>query len=96
MSVYISIGIEFFMYALDPVALDYMNGIIVTFHDKLKSIPIYNNIFLSKITTIVLLCIASMGTKAKKNLEFNAKKDGSNTAFLWTCDGYSLYYNLLY
>lgn len=74
MSVYISIGIEFFMYALDPVALDYMNGIIVTFHDKLKSIPIYNNIFLSKITTIVLLCIASMGTKAKKNLEFNAKK----------------------
>ena len=23
MSVYISIGIEFFMYALDPVALDY-------------------------------------------------------------------------
>lgn len=74
MSVYISIGIEFFMYTLDPVALDYMNGIIVTFHDKLKSIPIYNNIFLSKITTIVLLCIASMGTKAKKNLEFNAKK----------------------
>ena len=74
MSVYISIGIEFFMYALDPVALDYMNGIIVTFHDKLKSIPIYNNIFLSKITTIVLLCIASMGTKAKKNLDFNAKK----------------------
>ena len=62
------------MYALDPVALDYMNGIIVTFHEKLKSIPIYNNIFLSKITTIVLLCIASMGTKAKKNLEFNAKK----------------------
>ena len=74
MSVYISIGIEFFMYALDPVALDYMNGIIVTFHEKLKSIPIYNDIFLSKITTIVLLCIASMGTKAKKNLEFNAKK----------------------
>ena len=74
MSVYISIGIEFFMYALDPVALDYMNGIIVTFHEKLKSIPIYNNIFLSKITTIVLLCIASMGTKAKKNLDFNAKK----------------------
>lgn len=74
MSVYISIGIEFFMYALDPVALDYMNGIIVTFHEILKSIPIYNNIFLSKITTIVLLCIASMGTKAKKNLEFNAKK----------------------
>ena len=36
MSVYISIGIEFFMYALDPVALDYMNGIIVTFHEKLK------------------------------------------------------------
>ena len=74
MSVYISIGIEFFMYALDPVALDYMNGIIVTFHEKLKSIPIYNDIYLSKITTIVLLCIASMGTKAKKNLEFNAKK----------------------
>lgn len=74
MSVYISIGIEFFMYALDPVALDYMNGILVTFHEKLRTIPIYNNIFLSKITTLVLLCVASMGTKAKKNLEFNAKK----------------------
>lgn len=74
MSVYISIGIEFFMYALDPVALDYMNGILVTFHEKLSSIPIYNNIILSKLTTLVLLCVASMGTKAKKNLEFNAKK----------------------
>ena len=74
MSVYISIGIEFFMYALDPVALDYMNGILVTFHEKLRTIPIYNNIVLSKLTTLVLLCVASMGTKAKKNLEFNAKK----------------------
>ena len=74
MSVYISIGIEFFMYALDPVALDYMNGILVTFHEKLSTIPIYNNIVLSKLTTLVLLCVASMGTKAKKNLEFNAKK----------------------
>lgn len=74
MSVYISIGIEFFMYALDPVALDYMNGIFVTFHEKLRTIPIYNNIVLSKLTTLVLLCVASMGTKAKKNLEFNAKK----------------------
>ena len=74
MSVYLSIGIEFFMYALDPVALDYMNGILVTFHEKLRTIPIYNNIVLSKLTTLVLLCVASMGTKAKKNLEFNAKK----------------------
>ena len=74
MSVYISIGIEFFMYALDPVALDYMNGILVTLKKKLSSIPIYNNIILSKLTTLVLLCVASMGTKAKKNLEFNAKK----------------------
>ena len=74
MSVYISIGIEFFMYALDPVALDYMNGILVTFHEKLSTIPIYNNIYYSKLTTLVLLCVASMGTKAKKNLEFNAKK----------------------
>lgn len=68
MSVYISIGIEFFMYALDPVALDYMNGILVTFHEKLRTIPIYNNLILSKLTTLVLLCVASMGTKAKKNL----------------------------
>ena len=67
MSVYISIGIEFFMYALDPVALDYMNGILVTFHEKLRTIPIYNNLILSKLTTLVLLCVASMGTKAKKN-----------------------------
>ena len=74
MSVYISIGIEFFVYALDPVALDYMNGILVTIHEKLKAIPIYNNIILSKLITLVLLCVASMGTKAKKNLEFNAKK----------------------
>ena len=53
MSVYISIGIEFFMYALDPVALDYMNGIIVTFHEKLKSIPIYNNIFLNPLAELI-------------------------------------------
>lgn len=30
MSVYVSIGVEFFMFALDPVALDYMNGIVST------------------------------------------------------------------
>ena len=46
----------------------------MTFHEKLRTIPIYNNIVLSKLTTLVLLCVASMGTKAKKNLEFNAKK----------------------
>lgn len=74
MSVYISIGIEFFMYALDPVALDYMNGILVTFHEKLRTIPIYNNIVLSKLTTLVLLCVASMGTKAKKNLSLMLRK----------------------
>lgn len=74
MSVYVSIGVEFFMFALDPVALDYMNGIVSTIHESLSVIPIYDNIYLSKLTTILLLCIASMGTKAKKDLEFNAKK----------------------
>ena len=61
MSVYISIGIEFFMYALDPVALDYMNGILVTFHEKLRTIPIYNNIVLSKLTNVSSLMCGKYG-----------------------------------
>lgn len=62
------------MFVLDSVTLDYMPGIVNIFHDKLSTIPIYNNLFLSKVATFVLLCIASMGTKAKKDLDFNAKK----------------------
>ena len=74
--VYISILLEFFEYAIDPAVLDHWGGILCDIHGRIKRWMIYNdgNLAYSKLTTFLLICITCIGTRNKKHLEFNARK----------------------
>ena len=74
--IYISVLLEFFEYAIDPVTLDSWGGILCDIHGRIKRWMIYNdgNLIYSKVCTFILICITCIGTRNKKKLEFNAKK----------------------
>lgn len=74
--IYISILMEFFMYAIDPEMLDKWNGVVCDLHDRIKTWFIYHdgNLVYSKIATFMLVCITCVGTRNKKHLEMNARR----------------------
>lgn len=74
--VYVSVLVEFFMYAIDPAVLDLWNGIVCDVHDRMKTWLIYHdgNLVYSKVATVLLICITCVGTRNKKHLEFNARR----------------------
>ena len=74
--IYISVLLEFFEYAIDPATFDSWGGILCDIHGRIKRWMIYNdgNLIYSKICTFILICITCIGTRNKKKLEFNAKK----------------------
>ena len=75
-TIYVSLLIEFFMYAIDPEVLDYWNGVVCDVHSRIKSWFLYHDghLVYSKIATFALICITCVGTRNKKHLEFNARK----------------------
>lgn len=74
--IYISILMEFFEYAIDPAMLDHWGGILCDIHGRIKRWMIYNdgNLAYSKLATFLLICITCIGTRNKKKLEFNGRK----------------------
>ena len=74
--IYVSILLEFFEYAIDPVMLDHWGSILCDIHGRIKRWVIYNdgNLAYSKLATFLLICITCIGTRNKKKLEFNARK----------------------
>ena len=74
--IYVSILLEFFEYAIDPAMLDHWGGILCDTHGRIKRWVIYNdgNLAYSKLATFLLICITCIGTRNKKKLEFNARK----------------------
>ena len=74
--IYVSVLLEFFEYAIDPAMLDHWKGILVDIHDRIKTWLIYHdgNLVYSKIATFVLVCVTCIGTRNKKNLEFDARR----------------------
>ena len=74
--IYISILVEFFEYAFDPALLDYWGGIVCDLHARMKQWFLYHdgNLVYSKIATFFLVCITCVGTRNKKHLEFDARK----------------------
>ena len=76
MVVYISVLMEFFEYAIDPAMLDHWGGILCDIHGRIKRWVIYNdgNLAYSKLATFLLICITCIGTRNKKKLEFNGRK----------------------
>ena len=74
--IYVSLLMEFFEYAIDPAILDHWGGVVCDVHDRIKRWFIYNdgNLVWSKIATVVVVCITCIGTRNKKHLEFDARR----------------------
>lgn len=74
--IYLSLLLEFFEYAVDPAMLDYWNGVLCDLHDRMKLWFIYRDGHLaySKLATVMLICITCIGTRNKKKLEFDARR----------------------
>ncbi len=75
-AIYISLLLEFFEYAIDPALFDGWGGVISNIHDRLKLWTIYRDGHLlhSKGFTFLLVCLTCVGTRCKKNFEFDARK----------------------
>ena len=71
--IYISVLMEFFEYAIDPSP---MGSVVCELHGRIKQWMIYQdgNMVYSKIATFLLVCITCVGTRNKKHLEFDARK----------------------
>ena len=74
--IYISLLMEFFEYAVDPQLLDFWGGIVCDVHDRVKRWFIYHdgNLGWSKVATILVICITCVGTRNKKHLEFDTRR----------------------
>ena len=74
--IYISMLVEFFEYAIDPQLLDFWGGILVNIHDRIKMMDVYQDghLLRSKVMTLLIVCVTCIGTRNKKQLEFNARK----------------------
>lgn len=74
--IYVSLVVEFFEYAIDPELLDYWGGIVCDVHDRMKRWFIYQdgNPVWSKLTTILCICVTCIGTRNKKHIEFDARR----------------------
>lgn len=75
-AIYVSLLLEFFVYAVDPDILDFWNGILDDIHQRISRWLIYRpgNLVYSKLTTFLLICITCVGTRNKKHLEMDAQK----------------------
>ena len=74
--IYVSILMEFFAYALEPEQLDFLGGVVTDIHTRIKRWMIYQdgNLVYSKVATFLLICITCVGTRNKKHLEFDARR----------------------
>ena len=72
--IYISLLLEFFMYAFDPGTLDFLGGAITGLHQRLHRLSVYQFLPYSKTVTLILVIITCIGTKNKKQIEYNAKR----------------------
>ena len=74
--IYTLLLLEFFEYAINPAMLDHWGGIVCDVHDRIKRWFIYNdgNLVWSKVAIFVTICITCIGTRNKKHLEFDARR----------------------
>ena len=74
--VYVSLLLEFFLYAVDPGVLDFWGGILADIHGRMKRWFIYHdgNLIWSKVATLLLICITCIGTRNRKEMEYDARK----------------------
>ena len=76
MVVYLSVILEFFLYAFNPVLPGFWGGVLADLHVRMKRWFIYHdgNLIWSKVATLLLICVTCLGTKNRKELEFDARR----------------------
>ena len=73
-AIYASMLLEFFMYGFDSTALSGLSWIVGNFHQRLGVLSLYQFLPYSKTVTLMLVIITCIGTKNKKQIEFDARK----------------------
>ena len=76
MLVYVSLVLEFFLYAFDPALPGFWGGVLADIHVRMKRWFIYHdgNLIWSKVATLLLICITCIGTRNRKEMEYDARK----------------------
>ena len=74
--IYLPVLLEFFVYAYHPRPSDGWENILYDLQGRIRRWLIYQDghLVYSKVATILLVCITCVGTRNKKHLEFNARK----------------------
>ena len=74
--IYVSLVVEFFEYASNPELLDTFAGVLTDLHERMGRWLIYQpgHLAYSKIATLLLVIITCIGTRNKKQIEFDARK----------------------
>lgn len=74
--IYLSVLLEFFVYVFNPAPSGGWENILYDIHARIRHWLIYQDghIVYSKVATFILVCITCVGTRNKKHLEFNARK----------------------
>ena len=74
--IYVSLVIEFFEYACNPELLDSFAGVLTDIHERMGRWTIYQpgHLAYSKVATLLLVIITCIGTRNKKQIEFDARK----------------------
>ena len=72
--IYVTLLLEFFMYAFSPEDLDFLGGIITGIHCQLQHLSVYQFLPYSKIVTLIMVIITCIGTKNKKQIEYDARR----------------------
>ena len=73
--VYVSLLVEFFVYAMPYQTMAAIGTLCLDFHDRLTQLVIYSHGHLaySKLATLLLVVITCMGTRNKKHIKFDAR-----------------------
>ena len=75
-AVYVSVVVEFFEYAFSPELLDTFAGVLTDIHERMGRWMIYQpgHLAYSKVATLLLVIITCIGTRNKKQIEFDARR----------------------
>lgn len=75
-AIYASLILEFFEFATPDDILNEFGGLVENFHTRIGTWVIYQHghLIYSKATTLLLIIITCIGTKNRKQLEFDARK----------------------
>jgi len=82
--VYVSLMLEFFVYAMPYQALSALGPLCMDFHDRLSQMLIYRhgNLAYSKLATLLMVVITCIGTRNKKAYQVRREAHGADAAGL--------------